>query len=318
MNLFPSNGNAIFSLLLTLILLPNCFSSNIILLGDSYAAGNGGNDYEDRNCYRSANCWGKVVADTIGATTFINNACSGSEISDLSTQNSAISSTTDLVLVTAGANDLFFPDILLQCFQPAWRSHEECTDLTNRVNNELSKLTGDLKNALIDIFDKLHSSAVVVLVAYPHITLDTAYTTNCCGFSSPNSDIIKGLRDTAINIDDAQRSAVNQANSQASRTFAYFYDGTKALFDGHEPHPDCDRVNSDGWILDDIECWFSLVDEESYHPTERGHSELGGAVAQYIASLGWTSPPNSDDVNDDFGIDSDDRGCKKLLQKILG
>lgn len=63
----------------------------VVQLGDSYSAGNGaGNYYGPKACYRSSTNWAEQYLDTLRATrhvTFVNRACSGGVISDLTTRN---------------------------------------------------------------------------------------------------------------------------------------------------------------------------------------------------------------------------------------
>lgn len=61
---------------------------NVVLIGDSYSAGNGAGDYTGvKNCYRSQRNWAKLYARYLINqnidVTFQNRACSGSKIEDL-------------------------------------------------------------------------------------------------------------------------------------------------------------------------------------------------------------------------------------------
>src|SRR4051812_49576971 len=60
----------------------------VVLLGDSYSAGNGaGSYYGPAGCYRSSRNWAERYLDTLRATrnvTFVNRACSGAVLADLS------------------------------------------------------------------------------------------------------------------------------------------------------------------------------------------------------------------------------------------
>ena len=137
-------GSLLLALQLASGLLQGVSSLDVVLLGDSYASGNGGGSYSGGDCHRSANCWGKQAADLLNAASFNNVACSGAEISALSSQDDAIDPSTDLVLLGTGGNDLNFGDIVLQCFVPFFRSHGECTYFTNQANSELPTLTANL------------------------------------------------------------------------------------------------------------------------------------------------------------------------------
>lgn len=61
---------------------------NVVLIGDSYSAGNGAGDYTGvKNCYRSQRNWARLYLRWLTnqgiATNFQNRACSGSKIEDL-------------------------------------------------------------------------------------------------------------------------------------------------------------------------------------------------------------------------------------------
>jgi len=258
-------------------------------LGDSYSSGNGAGNYFDQVCYRSDGNWGKTAADNLGAT-YSNRACSGADVTDLSSQDDAVDSSTDLVLVGAGGNDLDFADVVLQCFIPTFRSHSDCFRVMDTATSRLPSLQTNLRNAFLDIRNR-NNNVVVVLVAYPYITQNTAYTTDCCGFNPPNMDIITGLRDLGDTVTATQRNAVAGANAEAGETFVYFYENTGALFEGHEPHPDSDVENPDRWIY---EWGLFFNDFETYHLNPTGHAQLGNALAPFIASvlnLPPTRPP---------------------------
>lgn len=63
----------------------------VVQLGDSYSAGNGAGDYwGPKGCYRSSSNWAEKYLDTLRAThnvTFVNRACSGGVLANLSTDN---------------------------------------------------------------------------------------------------------------------------------------------------------------------------------------------------------------------------------------
>ena len=50
----------------------------VLILGDSYSAGTGGGAYDqpDFGCHRSANTWGQVLGQSLGAVV-VNRACNG-------------------------------------------------------------------------------------------------------------------------------------------------------------------------------------------------------------------------------------------------
>lgn len=116
----------------------------MVLLGDSFASGNGGNDYSGGDCYRSSNCWGKIAATALRASDYDNNACSGSTIGSLRNQDDAISYSTDVVLVGTGSEDLNFEELLLSCFEEERRNRQDCINEINSIDGKLSGMTNNL------------------------------------------------------------------------------------------------------------------------------------------------------------------------------
>ena len=256
------------------LLLNNLFRHYQNLLGNGAL-----NSYEDRTCYRSPLNWGNTATNLLsGDNTYTNVACSGKTVADLASQVSAVDATTDLVLLGVGGNDLQFENIIYRCFVPTKRSKTNCVAANTFARDTLASYTTDLEAALLDIHDR-NANAKVLLVAYPNIMLNTRYTVTCCGFSSPNTDLVRDLLDTGLLVDEAQRNAIDNVNAAAGSSFAYFYDETKTLFTGHEPNADYDKVNSDGWIH---ELQLALDASERWHLKTIGHQNLGEALAPVI------------------------------------
>ncbi|MFC5280686.1 SGNH/GDSL hydrolase family protein [Arcanobacterium canis] len=58
---------------------------NIVLLGDSYASGNGAGDYSDENCWRSPHNYGTLVVHALNAK-FTDASCSSAKMANLTSQ----------------------------------------------------------------------------------------------------------------------------------------------------------------------------------------------------------------------------------------
>ena len=261
---------------------------NIVHLGDSYSSGNGAGNYEDAVCFRSPDNWGATMASLLDDGVYQNAACSGSKTSDLATQDSAVTASTDLVIVATGGNDLEFGSIVDDCYIPP-RDGGDCQSLLAAAVSKLDAYESALTQALVNIESLLGSNqAKVVLVAYPHITQNIPYS--CCSLN--NREVTSKARSLGVAFDKSQRNAVNAANTAAGRVFVHFYDETKALFNGHEPHPSAFSQNPDRWIFEydcrgvfnDCETTIEF-DEETYHLNPRGHLELGTALATFVGDL---------------------------------
>jgi lysophospholipase L1-like esterase len=254
---------------------------NVVLLGDSYSSGNGARDSSGQPnydllsggaCLRSPTTWGAQVASFLGAS-FVNNACSGSVIANIKSRLTAVTSQTDLVLLTIGGNDFGFGNIVTKCFVSLLRVATDCQNAINFAVTYIPTLEANLTTALLTLNPLLNATdSKVILVAYPHITLDVPFVyTDFIGGGSV--EITNQIRSLAIAVEAGQRRAVKAANTAAGKNFVLFYNQTKALFDKHEPHPSVFEKNSIGWIWElDSAPW------EFYHLNPFGHGMLGRAV----------------------------------------
>ena len=92
----------------------------VVLLGDSYSAGNGAGGYLDA-CFRTPQSAGRRYAAQVRAAV-VDVSCSGAVVADLTRARSrpaqvdAVDRTADVVVLTIGGNDVGFGSIVLQCF----------------------------------------------------------------------------------------------------------------------------------------------------------------------------------------------------------
>ena len=158
-------GTALFACALALAVAPAANagthrSLQVVALGDSYAAGTGAGDYEpgtDGVCYRSANSAAAVVVSDLRSrgkkVDFANVMCSGAAIPDLSTafkgeapQLDSLKTTTDLVLLTIGGNDVSFADYAGFCIQADCTGSRLVLDQLPSMTTELTALLGEIKH----------------------------------------------------------------------------------------------------------------------------------------------------------------------------
>ena len=87
---------------------------DVVLLGDSYSAGNGAGDYWlDDACRRSWSNWAEqylrmLREDGHEVSVLDNEACNGAVTGSIGNQADVIDEETDLVLLTIGGNDVSF------------------------------------------------------------------------------------------------------------------------------------------------------------------------------------------------------------------
>ncbi len=248
-------GTALFACALAFAVAPaanagTARSMQVVALGDSYAAGTGAGDYEpgtEGTCYRSANSAAAVTVANLRShgkkVDFTNVMCSGAAIPDLGTtfkneapQLDSVKSTTDLVLLTIGGNDVSFADYAGLCIQ------SDCTGAgAQLVLGQLPAMTAKL-TALLGEIKQRSPRARIVLGGYgrafspganaPDVPLDPI-----CGEGvltlperAEGATVSKG-------VDQAIRDGVRAARHRgvnAAYASAYNDNGTlRAEFEGH-------------------------------------------------------------------------------------
>ncbi|MBN2094030.1 MAG: hypothetical protein JW740_01535 [Candidatus Zambryskibacteria bacterium] len=211
-------------------------------------------------------------------------------------QIDAIDSSVDLVLLTMGGNDLGFDTIIEQCFALGYRDPEGCRNAVNEANAGLADLQSNMINAFAAIKAKLKPGAKIAYVAYPQLTLpDVEYTLtkDVHGEIVDSYDAGTAIRNLGVTGEAYQKTAVEAANAAAGENYIVFYDGTKALFSGHEPNPSPYERNPNRWIHE-FEGFLRI--NEWYHPNELGHENWGRALSAFetFGAAGGVFEANSD------------------------
>src|SRR5579859_7295943 len=83
-------------------------------LGDSYSSGLGAGNYgSSGSCYRSSGAYGQLWTNNYSPASFDFAACSGATTTDvINTQAPTLSSSTSLVSITIGGNDVGFSSVM--------------------------------------------------------------------------------------------------------------------------------------------------------------------------------------------------------------
>ena len=177
--------------LLVLVLLPQTAQASgesYVALGDSYTAGPLIPDQTGSpvGCLRSTNDYPADVATTIGASSYANVSCSGATTADMTQPQSvtlgtnppqfaALSSSTTLVTLGIGGNDIGFYDIVKTCaeesltnpFGSPCKSHYTAGGV-----DHLAQAIQNLAPKIGSVLQGIHAlapSARVFLVGYPVI-----------------------------------------------------------------------------------------------------------------------------------------------------
>jgi hypothetical protein len=221
-------------------------SVNYVDLGDSYASGVGAGSTSG-SCSQSPNAFGPLWASETGAT-FTFAACSGAKTTDVvSSQLSALNSSTTLVSVLAGGNDAGFSSIMETC---VLESDSACESAVNTAEQYAENTLPGLLNTMLSDIHSHAPNAKVIELDYPDF-YDLSVSV-CIGLSSAKHQAL----DNGINVLDG---VLKTAAANNNTTFA----DVRNQFSGHEL---CDGA---GW-LNSID-WTNISD--SYHPTATGQKD---------------------------------------------
>jgi lysophospholipase L1-like esterase len=232
-----------------------------VALGDSYASGVGSGNYTSSSgsCDRSTLAASQLWANAHSPATYASVACSGAKTTDVNAnQLSALSSSTTLVSITIGGNDVNFAGTLEDC---VLYSTSTCV---NEVNADETVARNQLPGWLDTTYNGIRShapNAKVVVLDYPRFYHDLWY---CVGLSSTDRNKINEGADV---LDGVIQAA-------AARHGFVFADVRSAFANGHEI---CDGSS---W-LHSID-WSDIT--QSYHPTADGQS--GGYLPALTTAAG--------------------------------
>jgi lysophospholipase L1-like esterase len=233
---------------------------NYVALGDSYASGLGAGSYSGGSCDRSAKAAAQLWANAHSPTSFAFEACSGATTADvINNQISALNSSTTLVSVIIGGNDVGFASVMETC---VLGSDSACVNAINQAEAQArSQLPGSLNTLFNDITARSPGAQVVVM-GYPEF-YDLSRSSGCIGLSTTKRQAI----DSGSDVLDSVISAAVSGHPN------FVYAEVRSAFSGHEL---CDSTE---W-LKSVD-WLNLGD--SYHPNAAGQS--GGYYPVLNANL---------------------------------
>jgi len=237
------------ALALMLTAAPASAAVNYVALGDSYASGLGAGNYSGGSCDRSSGAYPQLWANANHPASFAFVACSGATTTDvINNQISALSTSTTLVSVTIGGNDVGFSSVMETCVLGS------TSDCVNAVNQAEAKARSQLPGALNTLFGDISArapNATVVVTGYPEF-YDLSKSSGCIGLSTTDrTDLNQGA-----DVLDSQLQA-------AAGRYGFTYAAITPAFAGHEI---CD---SNSWLYS-VD-WFDLGN--SYHPTASGQAD---------------------------------------------
>lgn len=132
----------------------------ITLVGDSYTAGNGAGNYYESDKFRSTRNWGHTYAKWLngqGVHTIVHNlAVSGAVTSDMiREQIPNLDHSSNLVMFTAGGNDVGFSKIVQKCYVFGY-SYTGCKEALDNADAKLPAAKAGTEEMLDLIADKLY------------------------------------------------------------------------------------------------------------------------------------------------------------------
>lgn len=267
----------------------------ILVMGDSYSAGNGAGDYSGaKGCYRSGRDYGQDYAAILRAKPYsrpaavTNVACSGAVTADFFRSKSgrppeldAVNGGYDLIFLTVGGNDADFADIVKYCLIAKTRDGANCNPLLG--NAERLVANGTMKtritNVLKGIRARANPGAKVVLLGYPFLEGDTGYTLRSGhGDKAPIIKVGQRLHALGVAADTLDQQVVSALNAgYPGSPFAFV--SVHQLFDGPPYHGlYAKKNNPNRWM---IQPFVDGLDPNVwYHPNPTGWREEANLLAK--------------------------------------
>lgn len=222
-------------------------SVRYVSLGDSYASGVGAGN-ENGSCDQSPNAYGPLWASANSPASFTFAACTSATTSSvISSQLASLTTSTTLVSIVIGGNDVGFSSIMETCVLESTSACESAVSQAEQYAN--TTLPGNLGTLFADIKADAPNAKVVVL-DYPDF-YDLSVPI-CIGLSSADHQAL----DNGINdLDGVIQTAAGKAG--------FHFADVRAQFSGHEL---CD---GSAWLNS-----ISIFDiHTSYHPTASGQAD---------------------------------------------
>jgi lysophospholipase L1-like esterase len=216
-------------------------------LGDSYSSGVGTGSYTlDSACKRSTYAYPYLYAQAHAGTSLSFVACSGAKTSDLlATQIQAITSTTTLVTMTIGGNDIGFSNLIYQC------TLSDCSAALDSTRANLETTLGaSLDRVYTTVKSRAGFGAKIIVLGYPRV------------FSSTSCFGTLGISSTERTKANALADALDQVTATHAAADGVTYRSAIGAFTGHAV------CSASPWLNG-----LNLFNTgESYHPTRSGNS----------------------------------------------
>lgn len=267
----------------------------ILVMGDSYSAGNGAGDYSGaKGCYRSGRDYGQDYAAIVRAKPYsqpvavTNVACSGAVTADFFHSKSgrppeidAVNGGYDLIFLTVGGNDADFADIVRYCLIAKTRDGANCNPLLGQAERLVANGTMKTRitNVLKGIRARANPGAKVVLLGYPFLEGDTSYTLRSGhGDKAPIIKVGQRLHALGVAADTMDQKVVSALNAgYPGSPFAFV--SVHQLFDGPPYHGlYAKKNNPNRWMIQPFV--DGLNPHVWYHPNPTGWRQEADLLAK--------------------------------------
>lgn len=311
-------------------------SLSIVLLGDSYTAGNGAGSYiGQKGSYQSRNSWGNRYAAWLNAqgvkTTLTNLSHSGKTAIEIrNEQIEKVPANTNLVMLTAGGNDAKFEDVVKQCFAKGFRDDKGCRESVEFATSNFPAIISKTNEIFKNLEDRLSPSAQVVLVGYPLLSLDKPLILERCAvFDETIKECVKytqydasrEVRKAGQQFNNLQKSMVDSWNTNSDLKVT-FVDTIQGSFNQREPDPQADTRNPKRWINEffesegiekvdgggEIQSRLNLDQNNFYHPNITGHSKIAADIINKVGVPDSAKPIAKTEGNVDIAFVVDTTG----------
>lgn len=224
------------------LVLALAYADNFTALGDSYASGVGsGGTTLNSACTRTSNTYPYQISLSRPNTSLAFVACSGAKTTNvMNNQISSVTSSTNVVTVEIGGNDIGFANLILAC---------TLGNCISQLSSTAASIPTTLPSKLRTVYSAIAARAPlakVIVVGYP----DPAGTKTCT---------------SALGISSAEATGIHQVANVLSNTIqstasAYGFSYVNALpaFTGH------DVCSSSPWLNG------MTFASSSYHPNKNG------------------------------------------------
>lgn len=231
------------TLTLALALAVPAYADNYVALGDSYASGVGsGGTTLNSGCTRTTNAYPYLISQARANTNLTFVACSGATTTDvMNNQISSVTSSTNVVTVEIGGNDIGFANLILAC---------TLGNCASQLTSTAASIPTTLPSKLQTVYSAIAARAPgarVIVVGYP----DPAGTKTCTKALGLSSSEIPGIHNVAKVLGDTIKATAT--------SYGYTYVDAIPAFTGH------DVCASSPWING-----FTFS-SSSYHPNKNGH-----------------------------------------------